>query len=103
MLGDLRPRVHPDDLGRVREALIRHFKDGTPYCIEYRVRHQQGHWVRVEDSGCAVDGDINGQAQRMIGTRRDITARRQRHDLDRLAPTAPEATPDATLTLLPTL
>ncbi|NLC02641.1 MAG: diguanylate cyclase, partial [Pseudomonas formosensis] len=103
MLGDLRPRVHPDDLGRVREALIRHFKDGTPYCIEYRVRHQQGHWVWVEDNGRAVDRDINGQAQRMIGTRRDITARRQRHDLDRLAATVFEATSDGIFILDPTL
>lgn len=103
MLGDLRPRVHPDDLSRVREALIRHFKDGTPYCIEYRVRHQQGHWVWVEDNGRAVDRDINGQAQRMIGTRRDITARRQRHDLDRLAATVFEATSDGIFILDPTL
>ena len=94
MRDDLTPRVHPDDVGRVRDALVNHFKHGTPYCIEYRIQHQQGHWVWVEDNGRAVERDSNNRALRMIGTRRDISARRQQHEQERLAATVFEATSD---------
>ena len=101
MRGVLKPRVHPDDAERVREALLSHFKQGTPYCMEYRVRHQQGHWVWVEDNGRAVERDSSNRALRMIGTRRDITARRQRHEQERLAATVFEATSDGIFILDP--
>lgn len=101
MRGTLKPRVHPEDAGRVREALINHFKHGTPYCMEYRVRHQQGYWVWVEDNGRAVERDSSNLALRMIGTRRDITARRQQHDQERLAATVFEATSDGIFILDP--
>lgn len=101
MHGVLKPRLHPDDIERVKRALIEHFKHGTPYCVEYRVRHQQGHWVWVEDNGRAVQRDSNQRAIRMIGTRRDITARRQRHEQERLAATVFEATSDGIFILDP--
>ena len=101
MRGVLKPRLHPDDVERVNRALIDHFKHGTPYCVEYRVRHQQGHWVWVEDNGRAVQRDSNNRAIRMIGTRRDITARRQRHEQERLAATVFEATSDGIFILDP--
>lgn len=101
MLGDLKPRVHPDDAGSVRDALINHFKHGTPYCMEYRVQHQQGHWVWVEDNGRAVERDSNNRALRMIGTRRNITTRRQQHEQERLAATVFEATSDGIFILDP--
>src|SRR5690606_24810983 len=80
-----------------------HVQHGTPDCIEYRGRDQQGHGLWVGADGRAVDRDINAQAQGMVGTGRDITARRQRHDLDRLAATVFEATSDGILILDPTL
>ena len=101
MRDDLTPRVHPDDAAAVRDALINHFKHGTPYCIEYRVRHLRGHWVWVEDNGRAVERDSNNRALRMIGTRRDITARRQQHEQERLAATVFEATSDGIFILDP--
>ena len=101
MRDDLTPRLHPDDAVRVRAALINHFKHGTPYCIEYRVRHLQGHWVWVEDNGRAVERDSHNRALRMIGTRRDITARRQQHEQERLAATVFEATSDGIFILDP--
>ncbi|MFA5677113.1 MAG: EAL domain-containing protein [Pseudomonas sp.] len=101
MRGTLKPRVHPSDAERVRDALINHFKHGTPYCVEYRVQHQQGHWVWVEDNGRAVERDSNNRASRMIGTRRDITTRRQQHEQERLAATVFEATSDGIFILDP--
>lgn len=101
MRDDLTPRVHPEDAARVRDALVQHFKHGTPYCIEYRVRHLEGHWVWVEDNGRAVERDSNNRAVRMIGTRRDITTRRQQHEQERLAATVFEATSDGIFILDP--
>ena len=101
MRGTLKPRVHPEDAERLRDALISHFKHDTPYRMEYRVRHQKGHWVWVEDSGRVVERDSNNQAARMIGTRRDITERRQQHEQERLAATVFEATSDGIFILDP--
>jgi len=101
MTGGLKPRVHPDDVERVRDALISHFKHATPYCVEYRVKHQDGHWVWVEDNGRAVERDGARRALRMIGTRRDITARRHQHEQERLAATVFEATSDGIFILDP--
>jgi len=101
MTGGLKPRVHPDDVERVRDALISHFKHATPYCVEYRVKHQDGRWVWVEDNGRAVERDGARRALRMIGTRRDITARRHQHEQERLAATVFEATSDGIFILDP--
>lgn len=101
MKNDLTPRVHPDDADHVRQALLSHFRHLTPYYIEYRVQHQNKDWVWVEDNGRAVERDSDGRVLRMIGTRRDITARRQQHDQRRLAATVFEATSDGIFILDP--
>lgn len=94
MKSDLTPRLHPDDVEHVRTALLDHFRNLTPYFVEYRVRHQDGRWIWIEDTGRAIQRDNTGRVLRMIGTRRDITARRQQHEQERLAATVFEATSD---------
>ncbi len=101
MKQDLAARVHPDDSANIRQALINHFRDQTPYCIEYRMQHMNGSWLWVEDNGRAIERDSNGRVLRMIGTRRDITARRREHDQRRLAATVFEATSDGIFILDP--
>jgi diguanylate cyclase (GGDEF)-like protein/PAS domain S-box-containing protein len=92
MLGDLRPRVHPDDLPLLRQVLIEHLKGQTDgYAVEYRVRHVDGRWIWVEDRGRAVERDAQGRVVRMLGTRRDITERKGREEEQRLAATVFEA------------
>ncbi|SDT09979.1 diguanylate cyclase/phosphodiesterase with PAS/PAC sensor(s) [Halopseudomonas xinjiangensis] len=101
---DLRPLVHPDDAEPVRQALVRHLKDQTSaYRIEYRVRHADGRWVWVEDSGRAVERDDQGRVLRMIGTRRDITPRRHQAEAAQLAATVFEATSEGIFILDPQL
>lgn len=101
MRGDLKPLAHPDDADRIRHALISHFKHATPYCVEYRVKHQDGRWLWVEDNGRAIERDGTKSTLRMIGTRRDITTRRHRHEQERLAATVFEATSDGIFILDP--
>ncbi|MGL4316361.1 MAG: EAL domain-containing protein [Pseudomonas sp.] len=92
VLTHLKPRLHPDDLSLLRRALVEHLKGRTDgYCVEYRVRHADGRWIWVEDRGRAVERDEQGQVLRMLGTRRDISERKQRDEQQRLAATVFEA------------
>jgi len=69
--------VHPDDWGRKKTALQRHFEGDTPtYDCEFRLHHRQGHWVWVLDRGKVVEWDDNHRPVRMSGTYTDITERR---------------------------
>lgn len=86
VLTDLRPLLHPDDLPVLRNAMIEHMKQRAEgYAVEYRIKHYDGHWVWIEDRGRAVERDNAGRVLRMLGTRRDISARKKRDDELRLA------------------
>jgi len=102
MLRDLKPRLHPDDLPLLRRALVEHLKGLTDgYQVEYRIRHAQGHWVWIEDRGRAVERDAAGRVLRMLGTRRDISARKQQEEQQRLAATVFEAASEGIVILDP--
>lgn len=92
MLVHLKPRLHPDDVPALRRTLVEHLKGRTDdYRIEYRFRHNLGHWCWIEDRGRAVERDSSGRVIRMIGTRRDISARKAQEEQQRLAATVFEA------------
>ncbi|MEI6620730.1 MAG: PAS domain S-box protein [Actinomycetes bacterium] len=68
--------THPDDLTRSSEAVVRHSEGLDPfYDVEVRMRHQDGDWVWVHDSGKIVERDTQGRPLRMTGTHEDITDR----------------------------
>ena len=88
MLKHLKPRLHPDDVANLTKALIDHFKGRTEdYCVEYRIRHADGHWLWIEDRGRAVERTPGGRVLRMLGTRRDISERKHQAEQQRLAAT----------------
>ena len=42
--------IHPDDLPRIASEVERHQRDGPDvYDQSYRLRHGNGHWIRIED------------------------------------------------------
>ncbi|MBM3104798.1 EAL domain-containing protein [Pseudomonas sp. V1] len=89
---DLKPRLHPDDLPVLRRTLVEHLKGRTEdYRVEYRIRHSHGHWCWIEDRGKAVEHDGNGKVLRMLGTRRDVSAKKAQEEQQRLAATVFEA------------
>ncbi|MGB1465754.1 MAG: EAL domain-containing protein [Alcanivorax nanhaiticus] len=93
--GDLETLVHPDDLTRVRRAMVSHFKgESDRYHAVYRLRHADGEWRWIEDDGRVVRWSDKGRATRMIGTRRDITEDRQAQEQQRLAATVFENAPE---------
>ncbi|MFF3701553.1 EAL domain-containing protein [Pseudomonas qingdaonensis] len=88
----LKPRLHPDDVPALKRALVDHLKGRTDdYRIEYRFRHAQGYWCWIEDRGRAVERDAAGRVVRMLGTRRDVSARKAQQEQQRLAATVFEA------------
>ncbi|UVE17778.1 EAL domain-containing protein [Pseudomonas sp. LS44] len=102
VLSHLKPRLHPEDLPVLRRALVEHMKGRSDgYHIEYRVRHAEDRWVWVEDRGRAVERDADGKVIRMLGTRRDITAWKQREEEQCLAATVFEAASEGIIILDP--
>lgn len=67
-------RCHPDDLPLAREALQRHFDGKTAlYECRHRVRHRDGSWLWIVDTGKVFTRGPNNEPVRMVGTHRDIT------------------------------
>lgn len=78
-------RLSPEDLPQRLKALGDHLSHGEGYDCEYRVRGENGSFCWVHDRGAAETGP-NGTPQRMVGSLRLITARKQNEArLERLA------------------
>jgi len=74
--------AHPDDLKLSEILLEQHWNGKTErYICEARMKHKQGHWVWVLDTGQVVEWDSSGKPKLMIGTHQDITARKN-HESD---------------------
>ncbi|MDK2776320.1 MAG: PAS domain-containing protein [Pseudomonadota bacterium] len=70
--------VHPDDLKRSEKRLHAHWNGSKPrYECESRMRHKNGQWIWVMDTGRVVEWDDDGNPVRMIGTHLDITERKE--------------------------
>lgn len=71
-------RLHPDERDSVLAALADVVSGQTPLLHrEHRLRHKDGHWVWVLDSGCVVERDAAGNALVVTGTLLDISERRE--------------------------
>lgn len=67
--------VHPDDLPRVEQRVRAHILGHTElYESEHRIRDAHGHWIWVRARGKVVERDSAGNALRLAGTARDVTA-----------------------------
>jgi diguanylate cyclase (GGDEF)-like protein len=70
--------AHPEDLLQSEELLKAVWRGETEYyTFESRMRHKNGDWVWVLDTGQVVEWQETGVAKRMIGTHVDITAMKQ--------------------------
>ncbi|MEQ9568999.1 MAG: PAS domain-containing protein, partial [Longimicrobiales bacterium] len=68
--------VHPHDRDDVMAALTDHLEGRAPlYRAEYRLRHQDGHDVWVQDVGRVLERDERGDPVRAAGILLDVTAR----------------------------
>jgi PAS domain S-box-containing protein len=70
-------RIHPDDAGAVLAYGYAQIDAGAEsYDTRYRVRHRDGHYVRVWDRVLLVR-DPAGQLRRVVGSVTDVTAEEQ--------------------------
>jgi PAS domain S-box-containing protein len=72
-------RVHPDDLPVVMKVLNDHVRDNLAphYESEHRVRTRSGEYRWISAHGQVAERAPDGTARRVIGTFRDITARKR--------------------------
>ena len=71
--------VHPEDLPRVEQAVRKHFRERTPYDVEYRMRHMDSGWRWFRGRGQAV-WNADGRVIRFAGASSDIEAQKQAED-----------------------
>lgn len=71
--------IHPDDL----QSVFSHFskicqlKDGEIAALEYRVRHNKGHWVWFLSHDTVYRRDASGKVTHHIGAASDISAQKK--------------------------
>lgn len=81
----LKDIVHPADYPDLRDALNAVLKgERLEYQVQYRVRDGQ-NWFWIEESGKVIDQGAAGQAERILGTRRNIQSEVLRDEQVRLA------------------
>lgn len=69
--------THPNDLEKAKNELDKHFNgESDIYQIEFRMRHKDGHWVWVADSGKLISRTQEGEPLMMFGTHLDISDRK---------------------------
>tara|TARA_R110002073_G_scaffold67393_3_gene167984 strand:+ start:6115 stop:8154 length:2040 start_codon:yes stop_codon:yes gene_type:complete len=75
-LSDFKELQHPDERDALEAAIEQHIKHRTPYTIEHRIRHSDGHYIWAQSRGQAV-WDRSGMAVRMAGSFEDISERKR--------------------------
>ena len=73
---EFKDRLHPDDKEETERKLFSHIENHTPYDIEYRLKHNKGHYIWIHAFGHA-QWDENGKAIRMAGSVDDISDRKK--------------------------
>lgn len=67
-------RVHPDDLPRVRDTVMRHLRGETDFLqVEFRSLHKDGHWVWIQSRGQVHTRGPDGRALLASGIHLDIS------------------------------
>jgi len=65
-------RVHPDDVERISHTVHEQSR-GAMDTLEYRERHQDGHYIWILSRGRPIEWDETGKPLRTVGTDTDIT------------------------------
>ena len=68
-------RIHADDVAGYRDAVAKLRDRGEPLHLEYRVRHENGSWLVLEDEGALLRDERSG-ADRALGVLSDVTERK---------------------------
>ncbi|XLS28606.1 PAS domain S-box protein [Flavobacteriaceae bacterium M23B6Z8] len=76
--------LHPDDHEISKNALEDYFSGKTDqYVCDVRMKHKEGHWIWVKDSGTIISRTAEGKPEWMVGTHLEIT--KQKRNIDQYA------------------
>ncbi|NEP56557.1 MAG: PAS domain S-box protein [Symploca sp. SIO2G7] len=77
-LGEWNNRIHPDDQAKYYQDLIKHLSGKTSsYRNEYRIRCKDGIYKWILARGKVIEWTADAQPLRVIGTKTDISDRKQ--------------------------
>ncbi len=71
--------IHVEDLPRIKAHIEVAKRDVGKFRVEYRLRHKNGEYRHVEDQGVVLP-DATGEAYRILGSIKDITAQKQEEE-----------------------
>lgn len=91
--GELTGRIHPEDRDTVLGMLQDHIDRKGAYDIEYRMKHEKGHYIWIHATG-QCHWDENGKPLRMVGSIADITESKQNEEERRKMVTLVEESAD---------
>lgn len=70
--------AHPDDLEKSNSLLQKHFMNQTEYYnFEIRMKHKNGNWIWVLDTGKVIEWSGDGRPIKMFGTHTDVSLFKQ--------------------------
>lgn len=73
---DWQALIHPADFPDFQSSIAASFSQDQSFNLEYRVRHQDGHYLWIKDRNQFIR-DANGQAIAVVGTITDITQHKE--------------------------
>jgi PAS domain S-box-containing protein len=73
-------RIHPEEREACMATMTAGFRDGTPFVVECRVKHKDGHWHWVQARGTVAERAADGRASRVAGVLVDIDARKRNEE-----------------------
>ena len=66
--------AHPEDMAKANKVLQEHFQKNTQYySFETRMRHKDGRWIWILNTGRVIERDAKAAPLWMFGTHMDIT------------------------------
>lgn len=73
--------THPDDMPLAAAEMRRHLAGETDhYEVESRLRHRDGHWIWILDSGRLMTRTADGKPEWVFGTHQDIGPRKAQEE-----------------------
>ena len=88
-------RIHPEDRGRVRDAVLHAVRNGKPFALEYRIVRPAGD-IRVLHAAGDVIGQADRSPLRVVGSCWDITEQQETTEKLHRSVSLLEATLDST-------
>ncbi|MBS1141805.1 MAG: hypothetical protein H6R13_3258 [Proteobacteria bacterium] len=75
-LAQWQDRIHPEDRHLLQDAVSKvSANKAISQQLEYRIRHQDGHWLWIEDRSCVTERNVDGSPKVTAGVLNDITER----------------------------